>query len=86
MCIIEQVEMDSDDYYSMQNFQNRIPLGKPKKNDILRQHYFYHHNACWIKYVYMYIIEQVEMDSDGNYSMQNFQNRIPLGKPKKVNS
>ena len=32
----------------------------------------------------MYIIEQVEMDSDGNYSMQNFQNRIPLGKPKKI--
>ena len=33
--------------------------------------------------IYMYIIEQVEMDSDGNYSMQNFQNRIPLGKPTK---
>ena len=32
----------------------------------------------------MYIIEQVEMDSDGNYSMQNFQNRIPLGKPKQM--
>ena len=24
------------------------------------------------------------MDSDDNYSMQNFQNRIPLGKPKKI--
>ena len=32
-----QVEMDSDGYYicSMQNFQNRIPLGKPKKMTFL---------------------------------------------------